>query len=223
MIGPVHEYFVRFIISLGSTGAREVANGHLFFNLISAAIFFPFIRPSARFIERLFPKDPKEDFSAEYLSMNNYQSTALATSYAHREIMRTADIVISMIHDSIGLFDHADPALMESIKDRDNKVDYLYRETKMFLVDHANKNTAAVNQNIMNMIMFLSDLERAADSIDINLITLAAKKNALKLEFSREGWDEIKQMHAQVVRVASMAINAYNNRDMCEEDRKSVV
>lgn len=217
MIGPVHEYFVKFIINLGNSGAREVANGHLFFNLISAAIFFPFIRPAARFIERLFPKDPKEDFTAEYLNMNNYQSTALATSYAHREIMRTADIVISMIHDSIGLFDHNDPALIESIKDRDNKVDYLYRETKMFLVDHANKNSAAVNPTIMNMIMFLSDLERAADSIDINLVTLATKKNALKLEFSREGWDEIKQMHAQVVRVASMAINAYNNRDMCEE------
>lgn len=217
LIGPVHEYFVRFIESFQTNASRQVANGHLFFNLISAAVFFPFIKPAAKFIEKLFPKDPKEDFTAEYLSMNNYQSSALAVSYAHREIMRTADIVLSMILDSLNLFDRADPALIESIKDRDNKVDYLYRETKMFLLDHANKSATAVHQNIMSMIMFLSDLERAADSIDINLLTLAIKKNALKLEFSQEGWDEIKAMHAQVVRVASLAINAYNNREMCEE------
>jgi phosphate:Na+ symporter len=189
----------------------------LIFNLISAAIFFPFIRPASRFIEKLFPKNPKEDFTAEYLAMNNYQSTALAVSYANREIMHTADIVLTMIQDSLKLFDHADPSLIESIKDRDNKVDYLYRETKMFLLDHANKSSTAVHQGIMSMIMFLSDLERAADSIDINLVTLAIKKNALKLEFSREGWEEIKQMHAQVIRVASMAIHAYNSKEMCEE------
>jgi phosphate:Na+ symporter len=213
---PLHEYFVHFIGSFDTTIARNIANAHLMFNLISAAVFFPFIKPAARFIEKLFPKDPKEDFTAEYLNLNNYQSTALAISYAHREIMRCADIVLSMIVDSVKLFDHADPSMIESIKDRDNKVDYLYRETKMFLLDHANKSSTAVHQNIMSMIMFLSDLERAADSIDINLITLAIKKNSLKLEFSREGWEEIKSMHAQVVRVASMAINAYNNKELAE-------
>jgi len=217
LIGPIHEYFIKFLQQFHNTSAREIANGHLVFNLISAAAFYPFIRPASRFIEKLFPKDPKEDFTAEYLSMNNYQSTALATSYANREIMRTADIVMSMIQDSLRLFDHADMSLIESIKDRDNKVDYLYRETKMFLLDHANKSSTAVHQSIMSMIMFLSDLERAADSIDINLTTLAIKKNALKLEFSREGWDEIKQMHTQVIRVAQMAINAFNSKDMCEE------
>lgn len=217
LIGPIHEFFVKLLQQYGTTPAREVANGHLAFNLISAAIFFPFIQPAARFIEKLFPKNPKEDFSAEYLSMNNYQSSALAVSYANREIMRTADIVLGMIQDSLRLFDHADPSLIESIKDRDNKVDYLYRETKMFLLDHANKSSTAVHQNIMSMIMFLSDLERAADSIDINLVTLAIKKNALKLEFSREGWEEIKGMHSQVIRVASMAINAYNNKELAEE------
>ncbi len=67
----------------------------------------------------------------------------------------------------------------------------------------------------MNLIMFISDLERAADSIDINIRALAIKKHALKLEFSSEGWQEIKDMHSQVVKVASMGINAFNNPDMC--------
>jgi phosphate:Na+ symporter len=68
----------------------------------------------------------------------------------------------------------------------------------------------------MSMIMFLSDLERAADAIDINILALAMKKNALKLEFSDEGWAEIRTMHEHVVKVASMAINAYSNRELSE-------
>ncbi len=217
LIPGVHPYFVGMLESLGTPMQRSIANAHLFFNLASAAIFYPFIQPAAKIIEGWFPKDPKDDFSAEYLSLNNYQSSALAVSYAQREIMRTADIVLSMIKDSVLLFEGSDTGPIESIKARDDKVDYLYRETKMFLLDHANKSATGVHQNIMQMIMFLTDLERAADAIDINLTTLAIKKQALKLEFSQEGWDEIRQMHAQVTMVASIGINSFSNREMCEQ------
>jgi len=217
LIQPIHEYFIKSLDLMHLSISRTIANGHLIFNILTAALFFPFIKPAAKVIEKLFPKNPKEDFSAEYLSMNNYQSSALAISYANREILRTADIVLSMIQDSIKLFENADPVLIESIKDRDNKVDYLYRETKMFLLNHANISTAIVQQNIMGMIMFLSDIERAADSIDINILTLAIKKNALKLEFSDEGWGEIQQIHNELLKVANTAIAAFTNRELCEE------
>lgn len=217
LIEPIHTSFIATLQDSGVVVTRAIANAHLFFNVISSVIFFPFIRPGARIIEKLFPKNTKDEFSTEFLNLNNYQSSALATSYANREILRTADIVLTMIQDSLKLFENADPALIESIKDRDNKVDYLYRETKMFLLDHANRSTAVVHQNVMSMIMFLSDLERAADAIDINLITLAIKKQALKLEFSGEGWEEIRKMHSQVLKVAMTAISSFNNRELCEE------
>lgn len=209
--------FILFLQAFGSSENRMLANAHLVFNVLSAIIFYPFINQGANLIEKLFPKTPGDQFGTEYVNMNNYQSAALAISYANREIMRTADIVLSMIQDSAKLFEVPDTVLIESIKERDNKVDFLYRETKMFLLDHANKSSTAVHQNIMNMIMFISDLERAADAIDINIIALAIKKNALRLEFSHEGWEEIKQMHTQVVKVASMAINSYNTRELCPE------
>jgi phosphate:Na+ symporter len=214
---PATSVFLRFLESFDTSASRVVANGHLVFNLISAALFFPFINKGAELIQKMFPKGPQDEFGADYLRMNNYQSSSLATSYAQREIMRTADIVLSMIVDSLKLFQDSDPTLIESIKDRDNKVDFLYRETKMFLLDQANKSTTAVQQNILNMIMFISDLERAADAIDINVIALAVKKHALKLEFSDEGWQEICKMHSQTVKVANMAINAYQTKELCVE------
>lgn len=212
---PFTTYLLTFVSTLQEGSTRVIANTHLVFNLLSAVVFFPFIKKGAAFIETLFPRLASEEFGTEYLALNNYQNSSLAESYAQREILRTADIVVGMIKDSVSLFKMEDPGLVQSIKDRDNQVDFLYRETKMFLLDHANKN-ATVNPHIMNMIMFISDLERAADSIDINIRTLAIKKHALKLEFSDEGWAEICEMHAQVVKVASMGINAYLNSQMCD-------
>lgn len=213
---PATGYFLEFIDSFHGSASRMIANSHFFFNVGSALIFFPFIKKGANLIEKMFPKTAADEFGTEFLAMDNYQSSALAISYAQREIMRMADIVLNMIKDSVHLFEIEDPVLVQSIKDRDNQVDFLYREIKMFLLHHANKSSTAVQQNIMNMIMFISDLERSADSIDINIRTLAIKKHALKLEFSTEGLHEIQAMHAQVVKVASMGINAYDNSQMCE-------
>ncbi|KHD89630.1 MAG: Na/Pi-cotransporter family protein [Bdellovibrio sp. ArHS] len=214
---PFTQLFIDFLTTFDTSTSRQIANGHLIFNVLSAVIFYPFINKGAELIEKMFPKQASEEFGTEFVKLDNYQSSALAVSYANREIMRTADIVLGMIKDSIRLFETNDPKDFDSIKDRDNKVDFLYRETKMFLLDHANKSNTVVHQNIMNMIMFLSDLERAADAIDINILALAIKKNALKLEFSTEGWAEICQMHQQVVKVAAMAINAYQNKELSEE------
>ena len=214
---PLTQFFVQFLSTFDTTITRSIANGHLFFNLFSAMLFFPFIKKGSQIIEKMFPKSADEDFSAKYLNLNHYQSSALAVSYGSREIMRTADIVVSMIEDSLHLFSNYSPADIEAIKAKDNKVDFLYREIKMFLLDHANKNSSAVQQNIMSMILFLSDLERAADAIDINVVTLAIKKNALKLEFSDEGWRELEEMHAQVMKVARLAISSYDQRQLCEE------
>lgn len=213
---PVTQYLLELVEAFETTPSRMVANAHFFFNVLSALIFFPFIQKGADLIEKMFPKTASDEFGAEFLTLNNYENSALAISYSQREIMRMADIVLSMIKDSVILFETEDPGLVQSIKDRDNQVDFLYREIKMFLLHHANTNTTVVHQNIMNIIMFISDLERAADSIDINIRSLAIKKHALKLEFSSEGLDEIKAMHAQVVKVASMGINAYDNPQMCE-------
>jgi phosphate:Na+ symporter len=213
--------FTKLLLGLtamtSSNAFREIANFHLIFNIFSAIIFFPFIQVGSRWIEKLFPKDSKDEFTLQFLTMNNYQSTALASSYARREILRTADIVVSMIKDSIELFKQDDPGLVESIKERDKQVDFLYREIKMFLLDHANKSQAVVHQEIMKMIMFISDVERAADAIDINVTSLALKKAALKLEFSSEGWNELCNIHKELLQMISISITAFDNKDLCPQ------
>lgn len=217
LVYPLTNYLIQILSQFEATLSRSIANAHLVFNLLSALIFFPFIGLGAQLIEKLFPKSSKDEFGVEFLTQDTYQNSALAISYSNRETMRTADIVVSMIKDSLRLFEKFDPALLQSIKERDNQVDFLYRETKMFLLDHANKSEAVVHQNVMAMIMFLSDLERAADSIDHIITALAIKKSSLKIEFSTEGFAEISELHAKVCHLASMAISSFQNKEMCPD------
>lgn len=217
LIYPLTTYLLWALEHIDSGSSRIIANAHLIFNLASAVIFFPFINLGSRLIESMFPRDPASEFGAEFLKLNNYQSSALATSYAQREIMRTADIFLSMLKDSIRMFEKPNPILIESIKERDNKVDFLYREIKMFLLDHANKSSSAVHQNIMSLIMFITDLERAADAIDINITTLAIKKNALKLEFEPHDWSELVKMHESTSELAALAVNAFQNKELAPQ------
>jgi phosphate:Na+ symporter len=214
---PFSKSFESLVLFFNPSPLRAIANFHLYFNIFSAAIFFPFINIGASLMEKVFKKDKSEEFSVEFLKLNNYNSPTMAITFAQREILRAADIVLSMIKDSLKLFSDFNGQLVDSLKDRDNKVDFLYREIKMFLLKHANTSTLAVNQEIMDLIIYISDLERAADSIDLNLIELASKKSALKLEFSEEGWDEMRKMHDTVMKVSTTAVSAFQAKELCEE------
>jgi phosphate:Na+ symporter len=69
----------------------------------------------------------------------------------------------------------------------------------------------------MSLITFLTDVERAADAIDINLVQLAIKKHNLKLSFSKQGAYEIRTMYEQSFKTATLAINAYTEKELCQE------
>ena len=81
---PFTEYLLWLVETFNVTSSRVIANSHLIFNLASAILFYPFIEKGSRLIEKLFPRDANSEFGAEFLKLNNYQSSALATSYAQR-------------------------------------------------------------------------------------------------------------------------------------------
>lgn len=217
LLAPVNAALIWIVAHFTRDPFRGIANAHLWFNILSAIAFFPFISKGAQLIEAWFPKDSKDEFSSEFLKLNHYSSPSLAVAYAQREVLRVADIVTSMIRDSIELFERFDPVMVESIRERDHRVDFLYKEIKHFLLDHANRNPSGVEKHIMSLITFLSDIERAADAIDINLVQLAIKKHNLKLSFSDEGAREIRQMFDQCLKTASLAINAYTEKELCQD------
>lgn len=208
--------FSQLVLSLplGHGVSRDIANAHTLFNILAALLFLPLINFGARFIEKLFPpREDEQEFSTNFLQSESYHSTTLAIAYAQRELMRMGDIVLTMIEDSIRLFHFDNPELRKDISERDNQVDLLQHEIKLFLVQYSNEADDAVARKVFKLISFANDLESAADVIDNTLADLARKKQHLKQNFSEQGWKEVCELHEKVVQFAKMSLSSFQTRD----------
>lgn len=208
------EPFVSFVCGASPNYARCIANLHTFFNVISAVMFFPFINVGSRAMEKLIPKSAgDQEFSTKFIHSETYNTPALALAHAQREILRMGDIVLSMVRDSMDLFKGENPELVDSIRERDNQVDLLNREIKLFLVKFETGSTVGVAKNVLQMIDFCSDIEAAADVVDKGICELSRKKQALKLDFSPQGWTELCDFHKTVVEIVSLSLSAAHLND----------
>ena len=195
---------------------RDIANAHTVFNVILAALFFPFIGIGAKIVERLFlPRAGEKEFSVKYINRGDFQSSSVILAHAHREIMRMGDIVSGMVRDSIEILQKHDPELEESIRERDNRVDLLNREISLHLTESLETEGEETEQQseFFRLISFASDLESAADVIDKSIIGLAQKKHHLKVNFSQRGCEELMELHAEVLDVVAFSMSCFQMSD----------
>lgn len=194
---------------------RDIANIHTVYNLCAALLFFPFVNRGAKLIENLFPPSEQEkEYSVKYIGKGSWESPSVVLAHAEREVMRMADILQSMIDDSLTLFRKEDPDLVESIRRRDDRVDLLNREISLYLAKHLEDAPAPIQMSMMHLVSFCADLESAADVIDNMLLDLAAKKHAQKIDFSSEGWQELVEIHQAVSQVSALSIACFQRQDV---------
>lgn len=196
---------------------RDVANFHTVFNVIAAVIFYPFIRNGAALVERYFPPTKQElDYTVKFLKKKDWESPSVVIAHAEREVLRLADVVMSMVDSSLEVFRHDNPDLNETIRKRDDRADLLSREINLYLAQHLEEAPEALQIQMMRIMNYATDLEAAADVVDNQLLELASKKHHLKVDFSPEGWSELEEMHRAVSQIASLSMSCFqrNDRDL---------
>lgn len=206
-------------LNTGSLG-RDIANIHTFYNFVAAVIFYPFINKGAKLVEVMFPPtEAEKEFSVRYINKGDWESPAVVLAHAEREMMRMADLVQSMLEDSLNIFRKEDPDLVVEIRKKDDRVDLLNREISLYLAQHLEEAPAPVQLGMMRILTFIADMESAADVIDNQLLDLAQKKHTLKVDFSEEGWSELDKMHHQSMQVAAMSIACFQsqNKDLARQ------
>jgi phosphate:Na+ symporter len=219
---PLLDPFTALVAASAADAARQVANAHTFFNLGISLLFLPFTPWAARLIEALVPQAPTEEtpFRTKYLDERSQDSPSLALGQAHREALRTADVVQGMLRDSLAAFRTDNMALIEEIEKRDDQVDFLEREIKLFLARMGREAMGSeLSRKEIGMVSFIGNLENIGDIIDKNLMELARKKYYQGRRFSEAGWAEIQEFHALVAKNLERAIAAFaaNDRALAQE------
>ena len=217
-IGP----FTSLVASTAADPARQIANAHTLFNVGISLLFLPFTSLAARAIEALVPDDhPGETpFRIRYLDERALDQPSLALGQATREALRMADVAQAMYRDVIPVFRTDSQALIEEVEKRDDQVDFLEREIKLFLARLGREAMGPdLSRKEIGLISFIGNLENIGDIIDKNLMELARKKLYQGRQFSEAGWAEIVEFHGVVAKNLEKAIAAFaaNDRALAQE------
>jgi len=212
LIGP----FTAVVASTASDPARQIANAHTFFNFGISLVFLPFTPLAARAIEALVPDDQQGDspFRTRYLDERSLDQPALALGQATREALRMADVVQGMLRDVPVVFASSHHDLLEDVERRDDQVDFLEREIKLFLARLGRDAMGSdFSRKEIGLISIIGNLENIGDIIDKNLMELGRKKLYQARRFSEAGWAEIQEFHGMVAKNLERAIAAFASSD----------
>ena len=211
-IGP----FTELIARTAADPARQIANAHTMFNIGISLVFLPFTPAAARAIEAMVPDDqPGENpFRTRYLDERALDQPSLALGQATREALRMADVTQGMLRDVVPVFQSNNQELLEDVERRDDQVDFLEREIKLFLT---RLGPEAMGRDLsgkeIGLISFIGNLENIGDIIDKNLMELGRKKLYHARRFSEPGWAEIVEFHGLVSKNLERAIAAFAASD----------
>lgn len=222
LIFPFIDPFTRWIATTATDPARQIANAHTMFNIGISALFVPFQGVASRLFSALVPDEEEEGspFKTRYLDERALDQPALAIGQAAREALRMADVVQGMLRDAMTVFRTDNQDLLEDVERRDDQVDYLEREIKLFLTRLGRETMSAdLPRRSVALITFNANLENIGDIIDKNLMDLARKKTYQGRRFSGAGEAEIIEFHALVTRNLERAIAAFaaNDRGLAQE------
>ena len=202
--------------------ARQIANAHTLFNFGISLLFLPFTPLAARAIETLVPDDQQGDspFRTRYVDERSLDQPSLALGQATREALRMADVVQGMLRDVPVVFASSHHELLEDVERRDDQVDFLEREIKLFLA-RLGRDAMGPDLNLkeIGLISVIGNLENIGDIIDKNLMELARKKLYQGRRFSEAGWAEIVDFHGLVSKNLEKAMSAFaaNDRALAQE------
>jgi phosphate:Na+ symporter len=202
--------------------ARQIANAHTFFNVAISALFLPFAPWAARVITALVPEEERGDnpYRTRYLDDRYLDQPALAIGQATREALRMGDVAQNMLRDAMVVLRTDNQELLEDVERRDDQLDYLDREIKLFIARLGRETMSAdMGQKEIALISFIGNLENIGDIIDKNLMELARKKLYQGRRFSEAGEAELIEFHSLISKNLERAIAGFaaNDRSLAQE------
>ena len=156
----------------------------------------------------------KSEIAPQHLDYDNIDDPSIAIASATLETVRMGHMIDAMLLKSLGAIEKSDRKAVRAVMKMDNDVDRLHEAIKLYVTKVSR---APLDENdsrrVTNILTFTTDLEHIGD-ITENLMELHGKKISAKLEFSSEGFAEIKAMHERVVNGLTMAIGVFISDDV---------
>ncbi|MCG5233884.1 Na/Pi cotransporter family protein [Xanthobacter oligotrophicus] len=199
----------RWMVEFQPDTARVAVDFHTLFNLATALIFLPLLKPFARALEWLYPdrEDAADPTRPRYLTAADRDMPVLALGAAAREALRLADALEDMLDEAAGALLTGDRRRIAETRGRDDIPDRLNREIRTYLamLDPEDMSPAD-RRRVEEILAFSANMEQAADVVCGRLMTDAGKRLKRGIAFSATQQGELDQLMERLkanIRLAS--------------------
>lgn len=194
---------------LGASPVAQAINLHIAFNLGLLVLALPIVALADRLVGHLVASTgaPAGLLHQTALDPAALDAPDRALSCATREVMRIGETVEAMLRPLPNLFEHWDEAAAQAVTGSAETVRKRHLETKLYL---AKLNRAGLDEERSTRAMDLSGIaahfEAASDTIATSMLGLAQRLHREGVQFSRPGWEEIRDFHDRVLANAQQAL-----------------
>jgi phosphate:Na+ symporter len=199
---------------LGLDPARLVVDFHLLFNVSLACLFLGPVGLLARNLTRWLPDLPTPVDPARpiYLDVAALDSATVALANASRETLRMADMVDSMLRDTLAVIYRDDRARADAVSVHAKCVDKLGEAIRRYLADMGdaqsvdNPRGGARGQDILSAVI---NLEHVADIIANSLVEYSLRSLKQGKKLAPEEFEIVAAMHGELIDCLRLALAVF--------------
>ncbi|MFQ5438356.1 MAG: Na/Pi cotransporter family protein [Paracoccaceae bacterium] len=202
-------------------GAQQVVSLHLTFNVLLLVAALPCVPVLAHPLRALVPDEanPFADANglqpASTLDATTITTPTLALASLTREVLRMSEIIETMARPVMDVYEKYDDAKVEQVCQMDKSVNQALVGIRRYAAAIPRSGaTKEESRRIRELTEYAINLETAGDIISQNLMDLAREKENARIVLSRDGWQELRQLHERVLSNMSLAFNVLVSADI---------
>ncbi|SFT84779.1 Na/Pi cotransporter family protein [Mesorhizobium sp. YR577] len=207
---------------LGDNAGVALINLHVLFNACLGVFSLPLTGAMARLTTTLLSEAPvrtkDDDLVARRITALDRAVTGvptLALASATRELLRMGELVELMFRPVMDMFKSGTSEQIARLRSLDEDVNDAHTGIKLYIAEvNRGRLTSEEARRGIELTDVAINLEHAGDVIAKNLLVLAAERSEKNLNFSKEGWAEMTDLHARVAENMQLALNVLISNDL---------
>ncbi|KRB50832.1 sodium:phosphate symporter [Rhizobium sp. Root708] len=211
---PIAGYAADALEMLPLAPAKLPVDIHLCFNVLLAALAWPFAPLLSRLMQKLVSSDVQPDDAPRYLDEHELATPVVALASATREVLGVGDLIERMLLRASASFERNDLSKLGEIPSLERRVDRLQQEVKVYLskLGRAGLSEEDGRRSIV-IIDYAINLEHIGDIIEKGLLSQITKKVSLGLKFSDDGYAELTKLFHLTIDNLRIAQTIFVTRD----------
>jgi len=200
--------------------AQVLVSVHLTFNLVLLLVSLPLVGLLDAPLAAMFPEgggaggdETLRPRSA--LDPNVVHQPRLAIAALKREVLRMSEMIEAMARPVMDVYESGDADVIRRVRDMDHEVNSMLSAIRRYAasIPRAEMNKEQ-NRRVRELTEYSINLETAGDIISKRLMDLAEEKARKRLQFTREGWSELRGLHERVMSNMALAFNVLVSEDI---------